>query len=276
MKHATKLIKITTMGQSPSQPEQAAASSPSEELRNHLLLIRPTLSLEKLDALIQEFNENSTDPMIYEDRETRFPGRTEPFMDRLQFTECLFRHGVSNNDELLNQLFKIFDRNNEGVVNVKEFINASVLFLDATKEEKLKMQFNLFDLDRTGYITKGDTKRILRYHLPAPYCDVLRHFDDIDSNHDGKISFEDFKRALKDVDDVDYTFTFLRHVDLDLAKRPSFATLQGRDEQEFVSEPISRADAIEDTINKLKREAEDPSRRQPTGFSFFADDQIGK
>ena len=79
------------MGQSPSQPEQAAASSPSEELRNHLLLIRPTclclvlllhitdafqVSLEKLDALIQEFNENSTDPMIYVDRETRFPGRT--------------------------------------------------------------------------------------------------------------------------------------------------------------------------------------------------------
>ncbi|KAI4543922.1 hypothetical protein MG293_006716 [Ovis ammon polii] len=90
-------------------------------------------------------------------------------LDRNTFRVILHSIFGMTDDVLMNRVFFAFDKDNDNYINVKEWVKGLSVFLRGTFEEKLKcsayVSVNLFELDY---------------------------------DNDGRISFADFERAVKE------------------------------------------------------------------------------
>ena len=82
--------------------------------------------------------------------------------------------------EPLRQLFALFDRNNDGSIDFREYvIGLTVLCNPVNTEKILQMSFKLFDLDDDVFITEQELAAILRAAFGVPNLDVSRLFREI-------------------------------------------------------------------------------------------------
>ena len=66
-----------------------------------------------------------------------------------------FRNGLDISDDISDRLFDIFDKDKNGSIDYKEFIDTIESMIGGTEEEKIKFAFELHDLDNNGYIDRG-------------------------------------------------------------------------------------------------------------------------
>ncbi|XP_067134074.1 frequenin-2-like [Centruroides vittatus] len=107
-------------------------------------------------------------------------------------------------------VFKVFDENQDGAIEFEEFIRALSVTSRGSLEEKLVWAFKLYDVDNDGYITREEMYSIVDaiYQMLGtqtrfeneednPRQRVDRIFDQLDKNHDNKLSLEEFKEGSK-------------------------------------------------------------------------------
>ncbi|XP_055477146.1 lysophosphatidylcholine acyltransferase 2 isoform X1 [Meriones unguiculatus] len=113
--------------------------------------------------------------------------------------------------DVLRQLFALFDRNNDGSIDFREYvIGLSVLCNPANTEEIIQVAFKLFDVDEDGYITEEEFCTILQASLGVPDLDVSGLFREISQGD--SVSYEEFKSfALKH---PEYAKIFTTYLDL--------------------------------------------------------------
>ncbi|XP_069848419.1 lysophosphatidylcholine acyltransferase 2 [Dipodomys merriami] len=113
--------------------------------------------------------------------------------------------------DVLRQLFALFDRNNDGSIDFREYvIGLAVLCNPANTEEIIQMAFKLFDVDEDGYIMEEEFTTILQASLGVPDLDVSGLFKEIAQGD--SISYEEFKSfALKH---PEYAKIFTTYLDL--------------------------------------------------------------
>uniref|UniRef100_A0A8C5JXW9 Lysophosphatidylcholine acyltransferase 2 n=1 Tax=Jaculus jaculus TaxID=51337 RepID=A0A8C5JXW9_JACJA len=113
--------------------------------------------------------------------------------------------------DVLRQLFALFDRNNDGRIDFREYvIGLAVLCNPANTEEIIQVAFKLFDVDEDGYITEGEFSTILQASLGVPDLDVSGLFKEIAQGD--SISYDEFKSfALKH---PEYAKIFTTYLDL--------------------------------------------------------------
>uniref|UniRef100_A0A8C6EH47 EF-hand domain-containing protein n=1 Tax=Moschus moschiferus TaxID=68415 RepID=A0A8C6EH47_MOSMO len=101
--------------------------------------------------------------------------------------------------EPLQRLFALFDRNNDGTIDFREYvIGLTVLCNPVNTEKILQMSFKLFDLDKDGFITEQELAAILRAAFGVPDLDVSTLFREIAGPNSDHISYRTFKKfALK-------------------------------------------------------------------------------
>lgn len=101
--------------------------------------------------------------------------------------------------EPFRQLFALFDRNNDGSIDFREYvIGLTVLCNPANTDEIVRMSFKLFDLDDDGFITQPELAAILQAAFGVPDLDVSSLFQGIARENSEYISYKDFmKFALK-------------------------------------------------------------------------------
>ncbi|XP_015098511.2 lysophosphatidylcholine acyltransferase 2B-like, partial [Vicugna pacos] len=118
--------------------------------------------------------------------------------------------------EPLRQLFALFDRNNDGSIDFREYvIGLTVLCNPANTAKILQMSFRLFDLDDDGFITQQELAAILRAAFGVPDLDVSRLFWEIAGQNSACISYRAFKNfALKH---PEYAKLFSSYLDLQAA-----------------------------------------------------------
>lgn len=118
--------------------------------------------------------------------------------------------------EPLRQLFALFDRNNDGSIDFREYvIGLTVLCNPANTEKILHMSFKLLDLDSDGFITEQELAAILRAAFGVPNLDVSRLFREIAGQNSEYISYRTFKNfALKH---PGYAKLFSSYLDLQAA-----------------------------------------------------------
>nr|XP_039332716.1 calsenilin isoform X2 [Saimiri boliviensis boliviensis] len=102
-------------------------------------------------------------------------------------------------------LFNAFDADGNGAIHFEDFVVGLSILLRGTVHEKLKWAFNLYDINKDGYITKEEmlaimksiydmmgrhTYPILREDAPAEH--VERFFQKMDRNKDGVVTIEEF------------------------------------------------------------------------------------
>uniref|UniRef100_A0A8D1IGH8 EF-hand domain-containing protein n=1 Tax=Sus scrofa TaxID=9823 RepID=A0A8D1IGH8_PIG len=118
--------------------------------------------------------------------------------------------------EPLRQLFALFDRNNDGSIDFREYvIGLSVLCNPARTERILQMSFRLFDLDDDGFITEQELAALLRAAFGVPDLDVSQLFREMAGQNSEYVSYVTFKNfALKH---PEYAKLFSSYLDLQAA-----------------------------------------------------------
>ncbi|XP_036912645.1 calsenilin isoform X1 [Artibeus jamaicensis] len=102
-------------------------------------------------------------------------------------------------------LFNAFDADGNGAICFEDFVVGLSVLLRGTVQEKLKWAFNLYDINKDGYITKEEMLAIVksiydmmgRHTYPlvredAPLEHVERFFQKMDRNQDGVVTIDEF------------------------------------------------------------------------------------
>ncbi|XP_012967817.1 calsenilin isoform X2 [Mesocricetus auratus] len=102
-------------------------------------------------------------------------------------------------------LFNAFDADGNGAIHFEDFVVGLSILLRGTVHEKLKWAFNLYDINKDGYITKEEMLAIMksiydmmgRHTYPilredAPLEHVERFFQKMDKNQDGVVTIDEF------------------------------------------------------------------------------------
>ena len=100
------------------------------------------------------------------------------------------------------RVFKLFDYDQAGQIDIREFMIALANFTGAGKDDKLKFSFMIFDEDGNGVITKDELTRILRAnHMASSDAEVARKADTImtqaDKDDDGVVTFDEYVVVAK-------------------------------------------------------------------------------
>ncbi|KAK9453675.1 hypothetical protein V1511DRAFT_504161 [Dipodascopsis uninucleata] len=110
---------------------------------------------------------------------------------------------------LASRLIAIFDEDGGGDVDFKEFISGLSAFSSrGDPEEKLRFAFNVYDIDRDGYISNGELFIVMKMMVGNNLKDnqlqqvVDKTIIEADLDGDGKISFEEFVRKVSSTDIV--------------------------------------------------------------------------
>ncbi|XP_038641627.1 calsenilin-like [Scyliorhinus canicula] len=102
-------------------------------------------------------------------------------------------------------LFNAFDMDRRGAIRFEDFVIGLSVLLRGTVHEKLSWAFNLYDINKDGYITKEEMLAIIqsiydmmgRYtypilHQDAPIEHMERFFQKMDRNQDGVVTIDEF------------------------------------------------------------------------------------
>uniref|UniRef100_A0A8C8B343 Potassium voltage-gated channel interacting protein 3 n=2 Tax=Strigidae TaxID=30459 RepID=A0A8C8B343_9STRI len=112
-------------------------------------------------------------------------------------------------------LFDAFDADRNGALCFQDFVIGLSVLLRGTVHQKLKWAFNLYDINKDGYITKEEMLEImksiydmmgrcthptLRDSAPAEHVELF--FQKMDRNGDGVVTFEEFLETCQKDKDI--------------------------------------------------------------------------
>uniref|UniRef100_A0A8C8S7A1 Potassium voltage-gated channel interacting protein 1 n=1 Tax=Pelusios castaneus TaxID=367368 RepID=A0A8C8S7A1_9SAUR len=108
-------------------------------------------------------------------------------------------------------LFNAFDTAQNGSVKFEDFVTALSILLRGTVHEKLRWTFNLYDINKDGYINKEEMMDIVKaiydmmgkYTYPvlkedAPRLHVEVFFQKMDKNKDGVVTLDEFIESCQE------------------------------------------------------------------------------
>ena len=108
---------------------------------------------------------------------------------------------------LVNRVIEVFDKNGDGKISFMEFIQGlSALHSEGSTEGKLKFAFNIYDINRDGFISNGELFTVLKTMVGSNLTDVQlqqlvdRTIIQADKDMDGMISFKEFSDMVKSLE----------------------------------------------------------------------------
>ncbi|KAL0961897.1 hypothetical protein UPYG_G00333100 [Umbra pygmaea] len=129
-------------------------------------------------------------------------------LDRGTFRNILHKTFGMTDDMIMDRVFRAFDKDNDSYVGVKEWIEGLSIFLRGTLDEKIKYCFDVYDLNGDGYISREEMFHLLKSCLIRQPTEedpdegikdlVELTLKKMDYDHDGKLSYADFEKAVND------------------------------------------------------------------------------
>lgn len=71
------------------------------------------------------------------------------------------------------QIFTLVDKDRNGFISFREFVDMLVIFLKGSAEEKMKMMFDMYDINKTGRLEREEFANMLRYLIGTLSCAPL-------------------------------------------------------------------------------------------------------
>lgn len=98
----------------------------------------------------------------------------------------------------VEKIMTVIDVDNNGFIEYEEFLRATLNKEKLLSKENIKLAFDLFDQDGSGYISKEELKNVLGRGQSKEVPDNVWSsiIKEIDSNSDGEISFDEFYEVM--------------------------------------------------------------------------------
>ncbi|KAM7039506.1 dual oxidase 2 isoform 2-T3 [Acridotheres tristis] len=80
-------------------------------------------------------------------------------LSRAEFAEAL---GLKDHSMFVESMFSLADKDGNGYISFREFLDILVVFMKGSPEEKSKMMFRMYDVDENGFLSKEEFLRMLR------------------------------------------------------------------------------------------------------------------
>ena len=122
-------------------------------------------------------------------------------IDPKELKEAMISLGYTNNNAVINDMIADLDKDSTGDIDFDEFLNIFTLQIGAGSGEESREDiakiFHLFDVEKTGYISLNQLKRVAR-ELGETMSDaeLLEMIERASSRDDGLVSFDDFYNIL--------------------------------------------------------------------------------
>ncbi|XP_062174922.1 calcium and calcium/calmodulin-dependent serine/threonine-protein kinase-like [Alnus glutinosa] len=121
-----------------------------------------------------------------------------------EFEQVLKAMNMSSLIPLAPRIFDLFDNNRDGTVDMREILCGFSSLRNSQGDDALRLCFQMYDTDRSGYISKEEVASMLRALpddcLPADITEpgkLDEIFDWMDANSDGRVTFDEFKAAMQ-------------------------------------------------------------------------------
>lgn len=59
-------------------------------------------------------------------------------------------------NEFVKRMFTLIDKDKNGFISFREFVDLMIIFADGTEEEKAKLLFDMYDIDGIGHLKQED------------------------------------------------------------------------------------------------------------------------
>ena len=111
---------------------------------------------------------------------------------------CGFRETMGDLAEAeVDRILAVADSDGSGEIDYSEWIVASVNKKKLLTQEKLELAFNMFDKDNSGSISASEVKQVLGVGKNIEESLWREIINEVDTNGDGEISFEEFKTMME-------------------------------------------------------------------------------
>ena len=123
--------------------------------------------------LLQKFkNDNSSDMDFLEMAWKRFQSVEKS--GKIKFENFIKLLGVEPTGQI-KRLFYLFDNDESGSIDIKEFLLGLSNFASDDKQKRVKFCFMLYDADRNGFITEEELIQVLKAnHMATNEAQVIR------------------------------------------------------------------------------------------------------
>lgn len=111
----------------------------------------------------------------------------------------------ADTEKLEKHIFRMYDSNKDGHIDFREFMIVLYIMSNGSPEENLKQIFRVFDINNDGTISLKELQKIVRdlfllinesnAEVASQEVLVKTAFNEMDENHDGKISQLEFIEA---------------------------------------------------------------------------------
>lgn len=166
-----------------------------KDIQGHITNYGGTGEFKKL-ALMVIAHKSSTDDIVKLRKAfDQFDSDNAGTIDLAEFRAELNKLGTYTDKEI-EEMFSNIDANNDGSINYTEFLAATLEVHGHIEEDRVAEAFDRLDADDTGYISRDNLRTILgRDFTPARVDKLLK---EADFDGDGKISFPEFMKAMRE------------------------------------------------------------------------------
>ncbi|XP_038606610.1 dual oxidase 1-like [Tachyglossus aculeatus] len=168
-------------------------------------------------------------------------------LSRAEFAESL---GLKPQAMFVESMFSLADKDGNGYLSFREFLDILVVFMKGSPEEKSRLMFRMYDFDGNGLISKDEFIRMLRSFIEisnnclskAQLAEVVESmFRESGFQDRTELTWEDFHFMLRDHDsELRFTQLCIKGVEVpevvkDLCRRVSFIS------QEKIYDPLPQS-----------------------------------
>ena len=107
----------------------------------------------------------------------------------------------------VDQMFQLIDQDGNGFVSFREFLDMIVIFAKGSPEDKIKLMFDMYDVDKSGYLDRIEFKKMLKAMMEMVNAQVTPDqmdqlvesmFTSAGFQNKQELTLEDFNVLLRD------------------------------------------------------------------------------
>jgi dual oxidase len=125
-------------------------------------------------------------------------------LTQFEFADAL---SLRSDSTFVQQMFALVDKDNNGYISFREFLDMIIIFAKGTADQKAKLMFDMYDVDRTGKLTVDEFKTMIKSMLelanqsisPNEMDEVIGSmFRTAGLKSRQELTFDDFQKLLGD------------------------------------------------------------------------------